>query len=157
MSSSPLSRRGLPFRLPALAAAAALTLGLAAASCRAPGSSTRAIPPWVAGKSLSDEQFVYAVGACPLTSVPADREERAIQNARAELGRVIRTEVHSTTEQSQTMNQEAYQGHSESQSQAVLRESEVVDKWLDQDGLMGSRGTLWVLVRLPRARIAGGP
>jgi hypothetical protein len=114
--------------LGAAAAALGSTVVLAGVLATSPGCRTAppgfrdGVPIWVQGELPQDPDHAYAVGSCPRTVAPADREREAVARARSTLGA------------------------------ADLSDSEVIGKWLDVDGRAGEAGSLWVLLRAPRAK-----
>jgi hypothetical protein len=110
-----------------------------------------------------DSIYVYAIGTCPKTYYQTDSEAKALENARAELARSISIRVKTTVidrqelqGQTGTVQQTSSEQSSqvdETVSEAVLKGSEVVAYWKDEQGVVGEAGTTFCLARIKNAEL----
>ncbi|HBL18357.1 MAG TPA: hypothetical protein DD417_16785 [Elusimicrobia bacterium] len=138
---------------------ALLCAACACAPGRSPGPGAAAAPPaipdWV--RSIPQDstgEFVYAVGFSPRTFFAAESLDFAKNAARVELAKSIKVAVKETLSDTVVNahrtagNQDRLVSFSESEMDAELRGSEVVETWRDDAGLVGEKGSVYVLARV---------
>ena len=122
-------------------------------------------PSWLT-EIPQDDIYIYAIGSCSKTYRLKDAEERALENARVELSRLISVEIQSVvfdinrsregSSQITNYNQEVSVRMDRYVSEAVLSGSQAVAFWYDNRGLAGGKGNTYALVRISRKGVVEG-
>lgn len=126
---------------------AAAALVALAASC---ASVDRATPPGWLDSPPIEERFLYGVGTYVGALYPEDNLKYAMEVARGNLSHSMEARVISDTSVRETESSSRLRSETNVSSDYVLRNSEHVDTWVDVQGVRGKRGTVWVLLRVPK-------
>jgi hypothetical protein len=123
------------------------------AGCQStPQPSKVSIPDWIT-RMPSDDQFYYALGVSGQTRRVNDAWNQAAQRARAELGRMIVTQITSRDLNIITNRSEYNRQVIESLSDTELNLTEVKERWFDETGAFGPKNHYYVLVRMEKAQV----
>lgn len=139
-------------RAPGRAAATALrgpwplALLLAAVGCATPGNEP---PTWINNPPLEPE-YLHGVGSYVGALHSEDNQGYAMENARAMLSRSLKSRVVNSTSVRDTDASSRMTSDTLVSTDYVLQNSELVATWVDQAGTLGRRGTVWVLMRIPK-------
>ena len=132
---------------------AAVALVLCSPGCASFGGGAPA-PDWIDDPPVHDT-FLYAVESYVGALHPEDNQMRAMDRARESLARGLRARVRGTN----YLEQDDFSSVSETtvlvDSDTVLELSELVDQWVDRSGRVSKRGTVWVLMRVPKSVARG--
>jgi hypothetical protein len=116
-----------------------------------PAPKAERAPAWV-NQVPRDDQYVYAVGYSGRTMNPTDAMKYAKENARKEMASMIKTSIVSVIQTQDSQRREDVSMESISVTDEDLQGSEVVEQWIDRNGVSGANpGTTYVLLRLDRA------
>ena len=109
------------------------------------------IPDWITSIP-SDDQFFYALGVSGQMRRVNDAWNQAAQRARAEMGRMIVTQITSHDLNIATNRSEYTRQIIESLSDTELNLTEVIKRWFDETGAFGPKNHYYVLVRMEKAQ-----
>lgn len=107
------------------------------------------VPKWLSSMP-TDDRFYYALGVSGPTRQVNDAWNQATQRARAELGRMIVTQITSRDLNIATERSEYTRQIIESLSDTELNLTEVVERWFDKTGAYGPSNHYYVLVRMEK-------
>lgn len=132
--------RGGPSRPLAIVAVAAV------AAC----ASTEFDPPaWISNPPL-DTDYLYGIGSYVGALHPEDNQGYAMEQARAMLSRSLQARVVNLTNVRDNEASSSITSETLVSTDYVLRNSELLSSWVDYAGNTGRRGTVWVLMRIPK-------
>ena len=156
--------------LPTMRLIASATLALCLCGCPQPAPAPPPPPPpppagpaypvWI-DSVPQDPQHVFAVGVGLRTfQGEAEQKKTAFANAVTLLAHSAHTQVDSTTtihaQGGQTSVTESIEENIEARTKALMQQAEVVQEFVDRRGVVGEfKGSLYVLVRIPRAVLYG--
>jgi hypothetical protein len=115
----------------------------------APEPVIEASPGWLASIP-QDETYFYAIGISGPTPRVADAWDQAIRRARAELGRLIISQVSSQGMIISSTSGEYVREIVEILSDSELNYTEVIERWFDRSGSYGPPEHYYVLVRMQK-------
>lgn len=122
----------------------------ASASCAATGIDP---PLWVNNPPI-EKDYLHGIGSYVGALHAEDNHGYAMDQARAMLSRSLQARVVNVTDmrdtETTTSSDTSYTSHTLVSTDHVLRNSELVATWVDYAGRTGRRGTVWVLMRIPR-------
>lgn len=98
-----------------------------------------------------DDAFIYGIGSYVGALHREDNQGYAMENARAMLSRNLRSRVINATNVRETEATSEISSETLVSTDHVLQNSELVSTWVDYQGRMGKRGTVWVLMRIARS------
>jgi hypothetical protein len=142
----PSAGPGRGCRGPAAPLALPLLLALAAAGCR----STPPEPPAWVNAPPTEPEYLYGIGSYVGALHAEDNHGYAMEQARAMLSRNLQSRVVNTIDLRETEATSRLRSESLVSSDFVVQNSELVATWVDAHGQTGRRGTVWVLMRIPR-------
>lgn len=132
--------------------------------CLGPEAIDIKAPGWVTDEIPQSPTAIYAVASWPRTRFEDDAVRKAKAAARAELARTIQVKVKGELLDWQNTSRSALsgQGHVEEFFQTISREtldvsmsgSQIVQVWVDRQGLESQPGTVWVLAKLDKSSLA---
>lgn len=143
MRRPPAAKGATGRHAPTLARVAAVVL---AAAC----ATTQVDPPdWIYNPPMEDG-YLHGIGSYVGALHSEDNQGYAMEQARAMLSRSLHSRVVNLTNVRET--EATSEIHSETlvSSEYVLKNSELVATWIDYSGQTGRRGTVWVLMRIPK-------
>ena len=135
-----------------------LLLVLVLAGCAAPPPTQKNVEPektepevpgWLTKMPVDDEYF-YAIGVSGPTRNPKDAWEQAARRARVELGKTVISYVASISSSRTTTRGQYVEVEETVISEAVLKYSETVGRWVDKAGEMGFKNHYYILIRMDK-------
>jgi hypothetical protein len=136
----------------AFASLAAAALVLCLPGCAS--TSAESAPGWIDQPPLDDE-YLYAIGAYHGALYPENNYVHAMTRAREEIAKNMQSRVQGSSVLKQSMTQTRWKSEVLVDADEVLEMAEVVDNWVDTRGAHSRRGTVWVLMRMPRRAPTG--
>lgn len=106
-------------------------------------------PAWINNPPL-EPGYLHGVGAYVGALHSEDNQGYAMEQARAMLSRSLKSRVVNSTTVRDTESSSRMVSETLVSSDYVLEHSELVATWVDYGGRTGRRGTVWVLMRIPR-------
>ena len=127
-------------------------LTLLVLGCQSGPEPINEAPPGWLGSIPSDETYYYAIGVSGPTPRVSDAWDQAIQRARAELGRMIISQVSSRGTIISSSSGEYVKEIVKILSDTELNYTEVIGRWADRSGAYGPSEHFYVLVRMEKGR-----
>ncbi len=106
-------------------------------------------PAWINNPPI-DAGFFYGIGSYVGALHPEDNQGYAMEQARGMLSRNMQSRVINNTNMRDTEASSTIRSETLVSTDYVLQNSELVSTWVDYQGRTGRRGTVWVLLRIPR-------
>jgi len=131
---------------------AALILLLVGMGCQTGPAPIVDTPPGWLETIPQDDTSYYAIGVSGPTPRVSDAWDQAIKRARAELGRMIISQISSKGTIISSSSGEYVREIVKILSDTELNYTEVVGRWADRSGVYGPPEHFYVLVRMEKAR-----
>jgi len=106
-------------------------------------------PSWI-DRPPYDGEYLYGRGAYYGALNPEDNFVHAMSNAREEIAKNLQSRVQGETVIRQTQASTRWKSSVLVDADEIIEMAELVDNWVDKWGLYGRKGTVWVLMRIPR-------
>ena len=127
-----------------------LILLLTSMGCQSgPEPVTGTVPGWLEAIPI-DESHYYAIGISGPTPRISDAWDQAIKRARAELGRVMISQISSKGTIISSSSGEYVKEIVKILSDTELNYTEVIERWADRSGVYGPPEHFYVLVRMEK-------
>jgi len=127
-----------------------LILLLTSMGCQSgPEPVTGTVPGWLEAIPI-DESHYYAIGISGPTPRISDAWDQAIRRARAELGRVMISQVSSKGTIISSSSGQYVKEIVKILSDTELNYTEVIERWADRSGIYGPPEHFYVLVRIDK-------
>jgi hypothetical protein len=120
--------------------------------CRTPPEPINEAPPDWLGSIPHDEVYYYAIGVSGPIPRVSDAWDEAIERARAELGRMIISQISSRGTIISSSSGEYVREIVKILSDTELNYTEVIGRWADRSGAYGPSEHFYVLVRMEKRR-----
>ena len=129
-----------------------LALLLTSKGCQSgPEPVTGTVPGWLESIPKDDSHY-YAVGVSGPTPRVSDAWDQAIKRARAELGRLMISQISSKGTIISSSSGEYVTEIVKILSDTELNYTEVIERWADRSGVYGPPEHFYVLVRMEKRR-----
>lgn len=125
-------------------------LGLALLLLPACASADEAAPPAWIDAPPQVPGYIHAIGNYVGALYAEDNLRYALDKARGTLSKNLRSRVKSDTMVRETETRSQLDSEVQVTSDYVLENAEHVDTWVDDAGVRGRAGTVWVLMRVER-------
>ena len=129
-----------------------LAVLLTGMGCQSGPKPVGGTPPGWLESIPKDETHYYAIGVSGPTPRVSDAWDQAIRRARAELGRVMISQVSSKGTIISSSSGEYVREIVKILSDTELNYTEVVERWSDRSGIYGPPEHFYVLVRIGKSR-----
>ena len=127
-------------------------LTLMALGCGSAPEPIQESPPGWLNAIPNDKAHYYAIGVSGPTPRVSDAWDQAIERARAELGRMIVSQISSRGTIVSSSSGEYVSEIVKILSDTELNYTEVIERWADRAGAYGPSGHFYVLVRMEKRR-----
>jgi hypothetical protein len=127
-------------------------LTLMVLGCQSAPEPIKEAPPGWLESIPNDKAYYYAIGVSGPTPRVSDAWDQAIERARAELGRMIISQISSRGTIISSSSGEYVREIVKILSDTELNYTEVIGRWADRCGAYGPSQHFYVLVRMEKAR-----